>query len=144
MVYVKKGGPAEPKKKGPTPGGPFTQISHSKRGANLSFRCSHFGAPLIKPPFHPGEQLHTDHPSQRENEDADEDFVGLECGARDCDHKTNSGGSSIKLPNHDTHDSPPKPQPQTRKNERDSRRQYDGPKEHPLRSAKAPRGTEKI
>src|SRR5690242_986854 len=84
-----------------------------------SFRLIHrtdFGTPLIKASFNPGEKFRADHSRQRENQDANKDFIGLKSCTRNGDHEADPGGCCIKLADHHTHDCAPKAEPQTRKN----------------------------
>src|SRR5688572_3322988 len=64
------------------------------------FRRSDFGAPLIKPFLHPGDQLRTDHSGQGENGHADKNLVGLESSAGHGDHETDAGCGGIQLADH--------------------------------------------
>ena len=58
-------------------------------------------APATEPLFNATEQLHANHPGQRENQDADKDLVGLKGRAGNRDHKTYPGGGGIEFADHD-------------------------------------------
>jgi hypothetical protein len=58
--------------------------------------------PLVKAAFVAVDDIRHDHSGNGKDQDADEDFVGLERGASDCDHESNARGSGVEFAYHDT------------------------------------------
>ena len=58
--------------------------------------------PLVEAAFVPVDDVRHDHSGDGKDQDADEDFIGLERGASDCDHESNARGGGVEFAYHDT------------------------------------------
>ena len=85
-----------------------------------------------------------DHTGDREDQDADEDLIGLKGCACDGDHEADTRSCRVELAHHDTDERPAYRQAQTRQDERHSGRQHDGLKNLPFRRAETSGGGKQI
>ena len=65
-----------------------------------------------------------DHAGDGENQNTDENFVGLECRAGDRNHEADTGSSRVQLADHDADECAADSQTKAGQNKRHSRRQH--------------------
>src|SRR5262245_9268243 len=92
----------------------------------------------------PIDDVGQNHTGDRKDQHADEDLISLKGRACDGDHEADTRGCRIELAHHDADERTAYGQPETRQDEGYSRREYDGPKTLPFRSAKASSGGQQV